>query len=346
MAAETASEPTPILGAVGSPYTRKLRAVFRYRRLPYRFIQQGHPESIGLPEPKVALMPQLIVPNEAGELVAKTDTTPLIRELEARSPGVRSVIPEDPAIAFLDALVEDYGDEWLTKAMFHYRWAYAPDIEKAGKILPRWGGSQQPDAFLDKMAAAFSKRQIDRLFVVGSNETTAPLIEASYERFLTLMEDHLRSHRFVLGDRPGTGDFALFGQLTQLALFDPTAVDVTLRIAPRVYAWTELVEDLSGLEPSRDQWFARDGLPETFMALLGEIGRVYPPFLLANAEALASGADEVACDIDGERWTQKPFPYQAKCLEWQRRDYAALTPSDREFVDQTLAGTGIEALFA
>ena len=111
------------------------------------------------------------------------------------------------------------------------------------------------------------------------------MIEDSYERFLALMEDHLREHRFVFGGRPGTGDFALYGQLTQLALFDPTPVATTLRIAPRVYAWTELVEDLSGLEPEDADWFPRDALPDTLRALLTEMGRVYPPFLLANAQA-------------------------------------------------------------
>ena len=339
------TSPLPILGAVGSPYTRKLRAVCRYRRLPHVFIQNGNRESKGLPKPRVELMPQLIL-EEGGERKAITDTTPIIRRLEESHPNERSVIPDDPAIAFLDALVEDYGDEWITKAMFHYRWAYAPDIEKAGSILPRWSMSQQPDEKLDAMSAMFSKRQIDRLWVVGSNEKTGPLIEASYERFLALIEDHLREHRFVLGDRPGTGDFGLYGQLTQLALFDPTPMATTLRVSPRTYAWTELVEDLSGLEPRADDWFTRDAIPDTLRALLAEIGRVYPPFLLANARALASGAERVECEIDGETWTQKPFPYQGKCLEWLRRDHAALADPDRAWVDETLAGTGLERLFA
>jgi len=339
------TSPLQILGAVGSPYTRKLRAVCRYRRLPHVFIQNGQPESRGLPKPKVELMPQLIA-EEGGERKALTDTTPLIRRLETEHPNERSAIPTDPALAFLDAVVEDYGDEWITKAMFHYRWAYEADIEKAGLILPRWSMSQQPDEQLEQLSQMFSKRQIDRLWVVGSNEKTGPMIEASFERFLTCMENHLRNHRFVLGDRPGSGDFALFGQLTQLALFDPTAVATVLRVSPRTYAWTELVEDLSGLEPSEDGWFTRDGLPDTFRDLLSEIGRVYPPFLIANADALASGAEKVECQIDGEAWTQKPFPYQGKCLEWLRRDHAALADGDRAFVDEVIAGTGLEALFA
>lgn len=330
-----------IVGVPGSPYSRKLRAVLRYRRLPMLWVNQGSPEAEALPRPKVSLLPQLILDGEA-----RTDTTPLIRELERRAPNDRSVIPTDPAIAFLDALLEDYGDEWLTKAMFHYRWAFDADILKAKTILPRWFGSRLPDEMLTQAGDDFAKRQIDRLWVVGSNETTGPVIEESYERFVELFEDHLRSHRFVMGGRPGCSDFALYGQLTQLALFDPTAVATTFEHGARVTAYTDLTEELSGLEPTEEQWFTRASLPDTFRALLAEVGRVYAPFLLANAAALESGSQLVECEISGKPWTQKPFPYQGKCLAWLREDYAKLAPGDRGFVDETLAGTGCERLFS
>lgn len=80
--------------------------------------------------------------------------------------------------------------------------------------------------------------------------------------------------------------------------------------------------------------------------LLAEIGRVYVPFLLANADTLARGADEVRCTIDGRPWVQRPFSYQAKCLRWLREAHAALAAADREAVGAMLAGTGCERLLA
>ena len=62
----------------------------------------------------------------------------------------------------------------------------------------------------------------------------------------------------------------------------------------------------------------------TFGLSFAEVGRVYAPFLLANADALARGAEQVECQIDGRPWVQKPFPYQGKCLQWLREGYAAL----------------------
>ncbi len=340
------AQPFPIVGAAGSPYSRKLRAVFRYRRIPFVWLNQGSAEAASLPSPKVSLLPRLIMNDPDGKPVARTDTTPLIRELERVVPNDRSVIPDDPALAFLDGLIEDYADEWLTKAMFHYRWAFAADVAKASTILPLWFGMQQSNEALALAAKTFSSRQIERLWVVGSNETTAPLIEDSYDRLLGILENHLQQYPFVMGGRPGTADFGLFGQLTQLALFDPTPSARTLDLAPRAIAYTDLVEDLSGLEPKPDQWFGRDQLPSTFHDLLNEIGRVYAPFLLGNHEALTKGLEQVDCEIDGRRWTQRPFSYQGKCLNWLRDDYATLSTSDRAFVDETLADTGCQRLFA
>lgn len=334
-----------IVGVPGSPYSRKLRAVMRYRRIPHAWVQRGAPEGRGLPEPRVDLLPRLVVPGSDGTPEARLDTTPLIRELEARQPG-RSVIPPDPAAAFLDALVEDYADEWLTKAMFHYRWAFPPDVARASAILPRWFRTDQPESQVLALGEQFAKRQIDRLAVVGSSETTAPVIEESYRRLLVLLDGRLTASRFVFGARPATADFALYGQLTQLAGFDPTPSAIALETAPRVVAWVDGVEDLSGLEPGDADWTPRDALGEALAPLLAEVGRVYAPFLLGNAAALEAGADRVECTVDGRPWVQRPFPYQAKCLRWLREGYAALGGGDRSAVDALLDGTGCERLFA
>ena len=337
--------PLRIIGAPGSPYSRKLRAVLRYRRIPYAWIIHGALEAEGLPQARVPLLPQLLLPAADGSIAAHTDSTPLIRELEQRYPG-RAVIPPDGALAFIDALLEDYADEWLTKAMFHYRWAFAPDVANSAAVLPRWFRTNQPEDATVANGAAFAERQIRRLAVVGSNATTAPVIEESYRRLLRVLDAQLTRSRFVFGNRPAASDFALFGQLTQLVGFDPTPMAIAHREAPRVVAWVDVVEDLSGLEPRAGDWMDRHAAPDTLRALLAEIGRVYVPFLLANAEALARSAERVECMVDGRAWTQRPFPYQGKCLRWLREGYAALGRDDRVTVDGWLAGTGCEPLFA
>lgn len=334
-----------IVGAPGSPYSRKLRAVLRYRRIPHAWLNQGAPECRDLPQPRVQLLPQLIVTSADGTLEVHTDSTPLIRMLETRYSG-RSVIPPDAALAFLDALIEDYADEWLTKAMFHYRWAFDADVANAAAILPRWFRTNSPEDIAVANGKMFAERQVGRLGVVGSNATTASTIEESYVRLLRLLDARLAESRFVLGGRPAAGDFGLYGQLTQLAAFDPTPMAIARRIAPRVAAWVDVVEDLSGLEPAEDEWLSRDAIPDTVRALLTEIGRMYVPFLLANAAALEQGRRDVECMIDERPWQQQAFPYQGKCLRWLREGYSALAPADRAFVDDTIVGTGCEALFA
>jgi hypothetical protein len=150
---------------------------------------------------------------------------------------------------------------------------------------------------------------------------------------------------FLLGNRPGTGDYGCYGQLTQLALFDPTPSAITVANAPRVYGWTEDTEDLSGLSVTDDDWITRDTVPDTLRALLTEVGRVHVPFLLGNAAAHASGSKQVDCIVDGAKWVQPTFPYQAKCLGWLRDEREALCSDDRVDLDKVLAGTGCEALF-
>ena len=333
------------MGAPGSPYTRKMRAVLRYRQIPFVFFQQNSPEAQKRPSPKVPLLPTFYLPGDDGQVVPTTDSTPLIRRFEREFEG-RSVIPPDPALAFLDELLEDFADEWLTRCMFHYRWYHDADATKARRILPHWAAAAVTDAQIAPLQKMVGDRQIERLWVVGSNDVTAEVIEQSYLHFLDAFDAQLQRSRFLFGARPASADFGIMGQLTCLALFDPTPNAITAERAPRVYAWTEATEDLSGIEIGDADWVEPGDLSDSFRSLLELVGRYHVPTLLANAEALERGAERVETQIDGRPWVQKPFPYQRKCLAWLRDSNAALDDDARRSVDGFLAGTGCEALFA
>jgi len=330
-------------GVPGSPYTRKMTALLRFRRIPFELMTSSH-GGPGLPRAKPHLLPTFYLPDAQGQLQAVTDSTPLIRRFEAEFAG-RSVIAPSPAVAFIDTLLEDFADEWLTKAMFHYRWSYAPDIAKAGRVLATWLQPLASDEQLHQLADQVATRQIERLRYVGSNPQTTPVIEAGYLRVLDAMEAHFRAHRFMMGTRPGACDFGLYGQLTQLTQFDHTPTALAALRAPRVCGWVGVVEELSGLEVRDTDWLSEEDLPVTLLAMLNEVGRLYAPLLLANAQALQAGLTEFTAQVDGQAWRQQVFPYQAKCWTWLRRDYQALEGGDRQRVDAWLLGTGCEALF-
>lgn len=334
-----------VLGAAGSPYTRKVIAALRYRHIPYALHWGSHRNPLpGFPEPKVKLLPTVYVPNPDGGHVAKVDSTPILAELEHVVAG-RALQPSDPVMAFLDHLIEDYADEWLTKAMFHYRWSGSEDIEHAGPQLVFWHDPTTPDEAAEAASALISRRQIDRLYVVGSNPTTSSTIEQSYQRLLPILDHMIAARGYVMGARPGTSDFALYGQLTQLGVVDPTPAALCAAHTPRLRAWIDRMEDLSGLEPQGEDWLDRTAARSHLGPLLGEIGRVYVPFLIANAAAAQAGLAEVETEIDGRAWTQPTFAYQAKCLVWLKQHAAALSDDDQAVCCSILAGTGCECLF-
>ncbi len=339
----TTPQPLKLKGVPGSPYTRKMLAYLRFRHIPYELLLGDQSAAMGLPEPKVSLLPTFYLPDDQGNLQASVDSTPLIRRFEKEFSG-RHAIPDNPVLGFLNYLIEDFADEWLTKAMFHYRWHYPADIDMAGTILPHWSNIQSRRAELRKLKGFISERQISRLYVVGSNEVTAPVIEASYRRFLLLLDKLIEKQKFVLGARPASADFGIYAQLTQLAKFDPTPAAMCVAEAPRVYAWTDIVDDLSGDPAAADAWMAPEDAAAGLADLLSEIGRTYAPALLANAQAMRNGQEQMETTIDGQPWVQPVFPYQAKCLQWINAEYRNLQSDERTEVDRILSGTGCETL--
>ena len=333
-------QPLTIIGNEGSPYSRKMRALLRYRGIPHRWVSNLGPEYVAPPKVPVQVIPVLVWHDADGAMKeAAVDSTPLIRRLEREHAG-RSVLHPDPALEFLSALIEDYADEWCTKFMFHYRWADPAGIAWARQQLAREINPSVPAAQLEFFARSFGDRQVGRRGVVGSSDATAPLIEAGYRRVLGLLDTLIASRRFLFGDRPSAADFGLYGQFVQLCHWDPTSRAIACAGAPRVVAWTVRLDDLSGWPAQDTQWLSREAALPALLPLLSEIGETYVPFLLANAAARAEGRDELECRIQGTRWTQKVFPYQVKCLAWLREHFAGLTAADQDWVRTALESTG------
>lgn len=346
MSSTAATHPLVLAGQYGSPYTLKMRAVLRYRQIPFRWVLRDSKWD-DLPKPPVPIIPVIVYPNADGSLgEATVDSSPQIMRLEGEFSG-RSVVPNDPALAFIDSLIEDFGDEWVTKAMYHYRWAYQDDIDKAGTLLPLSRNLQMNSDEWQQMYDYITTRQIGRRELVGSTELNTPIIEGSYERVLDIMQEQLTTQDFLLGDRPGRGDFGIFGQFTQLLKFDPTPMSIAAKRAAKTINWVDRVDDLSWLPVEGDDgWVSIEALPTATRKMLDEIGTTYAPFMVANAQALMSGTNEVVCDINGQTYRQGPFAYQGKCLKWIRDEYNSLSDPDRQRVDTALTGTGCEILVA
>ena len=365
------SEPIKVFGNVGSPYTQKILALLRYRNIPYT-VSWGdviHNLSLlNIDPPRPVLLPTMIFGNGNDKNIAKTDTTPIIRELEDIYES-KSVIPNTPSIKFLNYLLEDFADEWTTKYMFHYRWHFKEDAENAKKMLVLQHKSNIPDDVINEFADVIADRQINRLWVVGSNDDTAELIDKSYKRFLTLMEKHLSINPFMFGMRPSSADFGLYGQLTQLVGFDPTPRNIAYKQSPRCVSWVNIMSDLSGLhnkggvgeffgvESKSDNdnelnyfdnndhgWNRLENLPKTLHEIFSEVGRVYIPCLIANNKAYENKEDVWEIEIDNSSWKQKTFPYQSKCLGWIKEEFDSLSSDEKSEIKDYLNGTGCELI--
>lgn len=317
-----------IHGALGSPYSMKMRALMRYRRIVHVWNHGMVAQGTALQKVKAPVIPVFEYPDGSFH----NDSTPVAYDLESRHAG-RSVIPPDPARAFLSHLLEDFADEWLTKAMFGYRWLEDVDQLQMSKWLAfdaaKGGGREASEA----QAEQFRSRQVGRMAMVGCTAENFPLIEASTRAVLQALEDHVGDRHYLFGTRPSLAEFGIYGQLSQLGV-DPTPQAMMRADFPYSFRWLLHIDDMSGIEGEWDDPSAP--LAPVVTALLEQVGSIYGPFLLANADALEKGKESFSIEVNGMPYSQGTFKYQVKCLAELRERYADLDTAARQCVDPVL----------
>jgi glutathione S-transferase len=319
-----------IFGAEMSPYSVKVRSYFRYKAIPHQWVLRNAASQAEYEKyAKLPIVPLVVTPEGTGI----QDSTPIIDAMEKRYP-VPSIHPDDGVASFVSALIEEFGDEWGNKWMFHYRWARDVDqISSAGRIA-RMRGPVTDEEKHAAFASQIRARMVDRVWFVGSSEVTAPQIEAGFLDILGLLDSHLAERPYLFGGRPAFGDFGLWGQIYEMWT-DPTAGAIIGGSAPHVLDWVH-----------RMLWPRADGPFETWSTLAPSlmpilqkhVGQQFLPWSCANERALAASQEEFSVTLGGRNWTQKPQKYHARSLGVLRAKYAAV--SDKTALDPVLEDAG------
>ena len=313
-----------VIGSEESPYSVKVRSYFRYKGIAHEWRERGQAQELFAKHARLPLIPLVVTPKDTGI----QDSTPIIEAMEARFPE-RGIHPPDATARFVSALIEEFGDEWGNKWMFHMRWAREVDQVAVSR---RFAAKAED---VEATAKGIRERMVPRTWFVGANETTAPQIEQSLADALPLIDAHLSSRPYFFGARPAFADFGLWGQIYECGR-DPTAGALVKQHA-NVVAWVERMWEPKAQGEFED-WSA---LKDTLAPLLrDQVAGMFLPWSNANAEAIASGTAEFDVTLKGKRWTQRPQKYHARSLAALKARYGQ---TDDGALDAFLEETGCRA---
>ncbi len=324
-----------LFGLETSPFSTKVRSYLRYKKLPFDWV----PKTFGRDEEfrtlsKSDALPMLVSPNGG----ISHDTSLILNRIESTR-NQPTATPDDAACRLIASLLEAYADEWLNKAMFHYRWSGTAAAKASAKrqVECIFDGFEVEDrAGIEKSVA---KSMTGRLKVIGLNKKNGQLVEKSFQRFLTLLNAHLEHHLFLFGGHPSLADFALAGQLIQLMMDDEPATLIR-ETAPFVSAWCEFMEDPRPGAPFE----TFEQVSETLLPLIrDEVAETYVAWSLANDASIAAKRKTVTVEIDGEEYKQSVQHHSARNFANLKTVFAEA--QNAEAVESFLDDAGLGEVF-
>lgn len=248
------------------------------------------------------------------------DSTPIFKLLDNRLRRPR-LYPCDPLTAAVAATIEEYFDEWMARLTVHTRWHYQDSSDFAAASFMRDAGvpaEDIPEMLKSPQSPAnWGKRVCRALGMTSERQIAAG--EEELLRIHTALDQHLATHRYVLGDAPCAIDAVLMGGLRAHFLIDPW---------PRRF--------LAGLEHLR-RWASDAEWPRPVSAraratpvdpahlsplldfVFREMGGGFRAFVLGNARGLATGSKAFVAEVYGEEVSYLVRPYVEKSRRMLRR---------------------------
>ncbi|WP_419317409.1 glutathione S-transferase family protein [Caulobacter sp. ErkDOM-E] len=323
-----------------SYFTGKLEGYLRAKGLPYRLQEMDTAAFRALAlKTGVRQMPQLELPD--GRWM--TDTPVIIDRLETDHP-LSSLTPTDPALGFLAALIETYGDEHLWRPALYYRWAYRADAQlMSGRLADGMFRDIPLPRALRRQAALLRQRSV-YLGGEGVSQANRFRVEADYLDTLEALDKIFARRDWLLGEAPTRADIGLFGPLFRHFACDPTPAGIMRARAPSVAAWVARLWALKP-DPSRSAALMTRA-PDDLGPLMDLIEDRFLPEMAANQQAVRNGAARTHYIGSDVAFQYRANAYRAWRLGRLQAAYAELDGASRRAVDWHLGPRSREILLS
>jgi len=270
-------------GWLVSPYTAKTRAYLQFKGAEFEDIA---PTAWQLYGPIRGAVGRMVMPTiRLDDGTWLQDSTVIIDTLEQRLDGA-SVVPSEPSVALAHRLLELHADEWLPMVMMHSRWNIPANVEFAKSEFARTGIPWLPLPISRLATASIARRMAGYLPLLGVTSRTRAGIEAFGRTLIARLDDHLAEHPFLLGSRPGVGDFALYGPLWAHCFRDPGSTH-WFDAAAHVRSWFERLQ-----QPRAEDGAFLDHVPTSLDAIFATLFEEQWPYLDALFEAIDRYCEE------------------------------------------------------
>jgi glutathione S-transferase len=236
-----------------SPYAAKVRAVLRYKGLPFeeRMVHPLRRREV------VELSGQVAVPILVSDGKVIADSTRIVAWLDENFPQ-RPVIPRDPALRARALLIEEGFDEGLGRTVQPVRWMIAANARRtAARFRSAYAPGLAENVRMG-IVTTFLRFDVRRKYGSSTLGASPAALLGRLGELLDIVEAALAENGWLAGPAPSVADFALYAWLCHLEGLDGwELVQSRHRVARLLQTLSEPTQPAAGARQDGDTPRAR-----------------------------------------------------------------------------------------